>query len=144
MALIIKGMPMPTQRSIFIEITPVGGVNEIINPFLSVSIGLATELPPHGRLIDADALVEAIKTTQPYYPLILFGTSEEQKAIYIQKIVETINAQPTIIEAEGKETLKDRLAECDAGDLFTELAEEEKEENKRLAKDFKEAEGSRT
>ena len=100
------------------------------------------ELPPHGRQIDADALVEAIKTEQPYYPLILFGTGEEQKAIYVQKIIEMVNVQPTIIEAEENKSLKDRLAECDASDLFPELTAEEKAENKRLAKDFKGAEGS--
>ena len=55
MSILIPGK-IPKQKSIFIEITPGGGVNEIINPLLSVSIGLATELPPHGRLIDADAL----------------------------------------------------------------------------------------
>lgn len=51
MGILIPGK-MPKQKSIFIEITPNGGVNEIINPLLSVSIGLATELPAHGDLID--------------------------------------------------------------------------------------------
>ena len=141
MSLYIPGCGLPKEGNKLLVIFPDGVVNEVEpgTPYYE-----AKQLQPHGRLIDADTLVEAIKTTQPYYPLILFGTSEGQKAIYIQKIVETINAQPTIIEAEGKETLKDRLAECDAGDLFPELTEEEKAENKRLAKDFKGAEGSGT
>lgn len=56
MSIIIPGK-MPKQKSIFIEITPNGVVNEIINPLLSVSIGLATELRPHGDLIDRSKII---------------------------------------------------------------------------------------
>ncbi len=58
MSILIPGK-IPKQKSIFIEITPYGSVNEIINPLLSVPIGLATEIPPHGDLVDRDMLLKS-------------------------------------------------------------------------------------
>ena len=91
------------------------------------------ELPPHGRLGDLDALM------QKYERLIKQGDISPRSGAYVKVFLADA---PTIIEAEENKSLKDRLAECDASDLFPELTEEEKAENKRLAKDFKGAEGS--
>ena len=82
------------------------------------------ELPPHGRLIDADALM------QKYERLIKQGDISPRSGAYVKVFLADA---PTIIEAEENKSLKDRLAECDASDLFPELTEEEKAENKRLA-----------
>lgn len=53
--IIIRGMEMPKEKSICVEIFADGGVHEFASPFL---LGLASELPEHGRLIDADELLK--------------------------------------------------------------------------------------
>lgn len=87
MGIYIPGMKIPKEEHIFIEITPYGGVNQIINPFLVVPIGSASELPPHGRLGDLDALLAKLKK-DPLFPLVeTYGMSG------------VIEAQPTVIPA---------------------------------------------
>ena len=51
-------------------------------------VGTAVELPPHGRLIDADALKNKHHWTDDFY-----------ETEYVE--VEDIDAAPTIIPAEG-------------------------------------------
>lgn len=103
---ILIPVKMPKQKSIFIEITPCGGVNEIINPFLSVPIGLATELPPHGRLGDLDALIDVIEQIDWYHQapnkeMVHGANSAEHQAWYKeQDIYEAIENAETIIPAD--------------------------------------------
>ena len=54
MSIIIHGMKMPKDRAV-IEIHPVGGYACTRYGFV---VGRVIELPPHGRLIDADALLK--------------------------------------------------------------------------------------
>ena len=52
MSIVIQGMKMPKDRAV-IEIHPVGGYACTRYGFV---VGRVIEIPPHGRLIDADAL----------------------------------------------------------------------------------------
>ena len=132
MSLYIPGCDLPKKKQKNLVVFPNGVVKEVA---YGIPCYEAIELPPHGRLIDADALM------QKYERLIKQGDISPRSGAYVKVFLADA---PTIIEAEENKSLKDRLAECDASDLFPELTEEEKAENKRLAKDFKGAEGSGT
>ena len=60
MSLLIKGFDLPKDRTTTIIITTKGCV---FTPFGMVE---AIEIPPHGRLIDADALMESEFGGEPY------------------------------------------------------------------------------
>ena len=92
---------MPKQKSIFIEITPNGGVNEIINPLLSVLIGLATELPPHGRLIDADKLGKSIQAQTEFLRKLGIDEMTEIADLLEKGFLQEVENAETIIPAEG-------------------------------------------
>lgn len=55
-------------------------------------------VPPHGRLIDADALLESIKEAKKKQPEISDVYDEDYFAV-----AEWVAYAPTIIEAEGEE-----------------------------------------
>lgn len=55
------------------------------------------ELPPHGRLIDADAMLESIKETRKKDPEI-----EDVYTDDYFTLAEWVASAPTIIEGEGK------------------------------------------
>lgn len=59
MAVLIKGMEMPTDEfgSMIVAIRPDGMVEDVMGCY----VGKVVPVPPHGRLIDADALVEDLK-----------------------------------------------------------------------------------
>lgn len=90
MSILIHGMKMPKGRPIRIEITADGAVSEIISPFLVIPSGYAIELPLHGRLIDADALMENAK-------LRIFAQSDLP---YFKRFVNLLEFAPTIIPAD--------------------------------------------
>lgn len=54
------------------------------------------EVPPHGRLIDADALLESIKEAKKKQPEISDVYDEDYFAV-----AEWVSYAPTIIESEG-------------------------------------------
>lgn len=70
----------------------------------------AISIPPHGRLIDADALTDAMESTDWYHQaeskdMVHGANSTEHQAWYKEQDVYTaIDNAPTIIEAEGEET----------------------------------------
>ena len=100
MAVLIEGMEMPTEEygSMTITIYPNGSVMEYIGD-IGRSLGYAVPVPPHGRLIDADAyealirglgnreyrrengtICDAIKFLHPYYtPTIIEAEEVIQK-----------------------------------------------------------------
>ena len=59
--LLIKNMYMPTDDVLRIEIYPDGKVRRIVGWAISEKRdSTAVEVPPHGRLIDADELIEKV------------------------------------------------------------------------------------
>lgn len=80
MSILIRGMEMPTgERPVHIEIHRDGTVIQWKLYESDEIIGTAVEVPPHGRLIDADALLkDARKWVDAYW----------------------IDMAPTIIESE--------------------------------------------
>ena len=96
MSVLIRGMKLPDKprNCRFYDIDPMG----IRKPYCSVQAvcnGLKdcplVEIPePHGRLIDADALVDCLATLLQFPSNLVNG----------QWIVNTLREQPTIIPAE--------------------------------------------
>ena len=58
MSIIVKGMKMPKEGRLLVSIHSDGCVYQSVYDmgFEKVNQAVATELPPHGRIIDADAL----------------------------------------------------------------------------------------
>lgn len=97
MGVYIKGMEMPKEGSWrSIRIYPDGTIGRPIGfgDYALVEGAKAVPVPPHGRLIDADALFRKVKTEcNPYgKPTIEFESGK--------KVLEMIENAPTIIEAE--------------------------------------------
>ena len=97
MSILIKGMEMPKEGSWrSIRIYPDGTIWRPIGfgDYALVEGAKAVPVPPHGRLIDADALFRKVKTEcNPYgKPTIEFESGK--------KVLEMIENAPTIIEAE--------------------------------------------
>lgn len=88
MSIYIKGMKMPKEKSICVEIFADGGVHEFASPFL---LGLAIELPEHGRCIDADAFL----ARNAY-----FADREFVNPKYDDTLKDLIDRADTIIPAE--------------------------------------------
>ena len=118
MSLIIKGMKLPqhaaangekdTAYKCVILVHPDNSVELVIDiKFASaydnghnIQRYLITEIPtPHGRLIDADALLESIKTN--FYEH--FGNYDSGQELLFDLICCSIEDSPTIIEAEESE-----------------------------------------
>ena len=81
-SILIKGVKMPIDAPVIIKICPDGSVSRVHEGV----VAKAVPVPPHGRLIDADALVRdnGIKEIPEYY--------------------EVVRDAPTIIPAEEGET----------------------------------------
>ena len=92
MSILIKGMEMPTDRPQLLWVYPNGKaltVQSDVDPWKDLQ---ATPVPPHGRLIDADA----IKSRK-------FTIDSDRDDCFLDGLlfaVELIDAEPTIIEAE--------------------------------------------
>ena len=93
MGIYLPNMEMPKDNTVLLRIYPKDKLNELYVEQLDIDGDTlneywAVELPPHGRLIDADALKENWCVTE-------LGN----------KVVEVaeIDGAPTIIEAEGEE-----------------------------------------
>lgn len=59
MSIIITGLEMPTERESFNLTIKYNGI--VLDTETGMQVAEAHELPPHGRLIDADALYEVVK-----------------------------------------------------------------------------------
>ena len=97
MSIIIKGMKMPKDGECIVVSSYGTAYKYERGDVVMYGDGYkenkdAIELPPHGRLIDADAFLEKLKQ-DPLFPLVeKYGMSG------------VIEAQHTIIEAEGSDT----------------------------------------
>lgn len=58
------------------------------------------ELPPHGRLVDADALVGQFTPDELYYRTEEAKKEYDEHKLTLREIRENIVCQPTIIESE--------------------------------------------
>ena len=58
MSILIKGMEMPTERESYTITVKYNGL--VFDAETGIQVAEAYELPPHGRLIDADALEKDI------------------------------------------------------------------------------------
>ena len=84
MSIIIHGLNMPKNEELWIRIQPDGKI--VSQTGYVIEDASAEQLPPHGRLIDADAI--------PYTKAIWACDD------YVDRY--TISEMPTIIEAEGE------------------------------------------
>lgn len=95
MSIIIYGMDMPQNgegNELIVRVQPDGTVLNAQGIHLYAE---AKEIPPHGRLIDADALLENMKKVHDRWKVEGHYTPTTDDEIM------TIHA-PTIIEAEGE------------------------------------------
>ena len=94
MDLLIKNMHMPTDDVLRIEIYPNGQVYRIIGWAISEKRdSTAIEVPPHGRLVDADANREDFMDTV-YSELHSDGDNYRAN-----RIIDAYDNAPTILEA---------------------------------------------
>ncbi len=88
MSIIITGLGMPTERESFNLTIKYNGV--VLGTETGVQIAEAYELTPHGRLIDADALLKKCE----------FACTDDDMDVRVVRY-SVIEAAPTIIPAEG-------------------------------------------
>ena len=102
MSILIKGMEMPKNCMECPLYNGVGckATNRMFAMFYNVAIRRddcpLIELPPHGRLIDADALINAV----PKAEADIFENCRYCTCLDSEQIKDLINDAPTIIEAE--------------------------------------------
>ena len=107
MGIYIKGMEMPKDDvtaycEIIISNNYIGnGCIQMLAHDAQTNelIGEAIELPPHGRLIDADALIEAVPPTN----VDIFENCRRCELLDQEQVIDLINDAPTIIESEGED-----------------------------------------
>ena len=92
MSIIIQGMEMPNKKN---------GAVLIIYPdgkcaFEDGKTYQAVPVPPHGRLIDADALIKSLSLDE--------NDAENGASLLMAIFIEVLKAAPTIIPAEEGET----------------------------------------
>lgn len=88
MSILFKGQSLPKDGEHYlIQINSDGTVCDAVGRRIA---GVAVELPPHGRLIDADAFIRNIAKLERVDPITAAG------------VIAFVNAAPTIIEAEGE------------------------------------------
>lgn len=86
MSILIKGQSLPKDgEHLLLQIKSDGTIYDALGRRIA---SVAVELPPHGRLIDADAQIERAKRLN----LSTVGI-----------ITQLLESAPTIIEAEGEE-----------------------------------------
>ena len=106
----IPGMEMPTScfecalldysdtykcRFGFKSLTPEHGINISRPPFCPL-----IPVPDHGRLIDADAMTESVKTQTGFVKLLGGREMVEIAGIIERNFLKEVNNAPTIIPAE--------------------------------------------
>ena len=88
MSIIIHGMDVPKNDELWIRVQPDGKI--VSKTGYVIEDASAKQVPPHGRLIDADALEEEpCDVVEDRFPYAISGHSNDQ-----------IRNEPTIIEAE--------------------------------------------
>ncbi len=103
MGIYIRGMEMPIERQLIV-IDSYGQVwsNEWpTRGYVRIDGAKAVPVPPHGRGIDADALLNK-HFGKMYFEKVMTATKEEMN-IALTNIPLVINNAPTIIEAEEGE-----------------------------------------
>lgn len=105
MSILIKGMEMPTTGLYFVSVDNTGGRDKTIvtvermlgNRDVRQIVGLfeLAPVPPHGRLIDADALKASLAFTEK---------TAEWAVPALRAVLTVIDEMPTIIPAEEAET----------------------------------------
>lgn len=110
MSVLVKGMEMPERcedcRWINHDNTPNGAAGCELKYLILLrkqgedrpSWCPLIEIPPHGRLIDADALAKTI--AEHVYPVADYFNSRDYGMFWTGGIEKAINEQSTIIEAE--------------------------------------------
>lgn len=63
MSIIITGLKMPTERESFNLTIKYNGT--VLDTETGIQVAEAHELPPHGRMIDADALCDGLVSNHP-------------------------------------------------------------------------------
>ncbi len=102
MSIIITGLEMPTERESFNLTIMYNGT--VLDTETGMQVAEAYELSPHGRLIDADALIE--KDNVDYNLVVNTEVSFATKSIITHlhyQVREMIQDAPTIIPAEEGE-----------------------------------------
>lgn len=90
MGLYIKGIEMPTERESFNLTIKYNGT--VLDTETGMQVAEVYELPPHGKCIDADALIKK---------LTLDEEDDNSGASLLMAIfIEVLKAAPTIIQAE--------------------------------------------
>ena len=97
MSIIITGLEMPTERESFNLTIKYNGT--VLDTETGMQVAEAHELPPHGRLIDARYIRDAI--IQKWMDKA--GDSHMYKC-GMEDAYEVIRNAPTIIQAEGEKT----------------------------------------
>ena len=96
MSILIKGMDMPKNEPLLVKINPDGSVSTTAkNGYKKYE---AVPVPPHGRLIDADALAD--KHFGKDYLEKAMTASKDEMGTALVNIPLVINNAPTIIEEE--------------------------------------------
>ena len=100
MSILIRGMEMPTDRSRWVVIYPDGKVDysDKTDEWETLK-DKAVPVPPHGRLIDADALIAKLNM------MIAMAFGEGNTAFHFayRSLGKVVENAPTIIEAEEGE-----------------------------------------
>lgn len=94
----IKGMKMPTKENVVILINPQGGVwmiGDMPNEDTHLAKAKAVPVPPHGRLIDADALIKSLSLDE--------SDAENGASLLMAIFLEVLKAAPTIIPANKED-----------------------------------------
>ena len=99
MSLLIKGLKIPQSGRITLQVGSDGAVYivdkyKLISEKYDESI-VINEIPPHGRLIDADLLYEAIE--EDFDGVCVYDVSPSEAISDMQRI---IDYAPTVVEAE--------------------------------------------
>ena len=95
MSILIKGMEMPKEKPLIIKISQDGTVY-MSQGIYGIGHGVATAVPvpPHGRCVDADKLMQE---------MCLFIKENMLSRDDARELLETIEDAPTIIPAEPTE-----------------------------------------
>ena len=97
MSILIKGMEMPKHDDEYVIFTVYGDGGVVYGPLNRPHVrykNRAGPVQPHGRLIDADALI--VNTLNK-----MSGNYAAERVFY--ELCHAVNTAPTVIEAEGEE-----------------------------------------
>lgn len=92
MGVYIDGMEMPQNLGVSVTIYPDGRVIRYLGYGAKEQLGTAVPVPPHGRLVDADALRED-----------WLENGENEYVYDTNAFLDSLDAAPTIIPAEEGE-----------------------------------------